>query len=83
MGASILTMVRHAGVFVAIKRATPTAVGAFPGECQNCTRETAHDYPFIVALMAILLSVAVLVGIAFRYAGMRADPTKAMTSLRA
>ena len=37
-------------------------------------RRPARDYPFIVALMAILLSVAVLVGIAFRYAG-RSDPS--------
>ena len=33
----------------------------------------ARDYPTMAALVAILLSVAVLVGIAYRYAG-RSEP---------
>jgi hypothetical protein len=37
-------------------------------------RRPGRDYPTIAAIVAILLSVAVLVGIAYRYAG-RSDPT--------
>ena len=43
-------------------------------------RRPARDYPTTAAIFAILLSVAVLVGIAYRYA---ADPNQAMTLLRA
>jgi hypothetical protein len=37
-------------------------------------RRPARDYPTILAILAMLLSVAVLVGIAYRYAG-RSDPS--------
>jgi hypothetical protein len=37
-------------------------------------RRPARDYPTILAILAILLSVAVLVGITYRYAG-RSDPS--------
>jgi hypothetical protein len=40
---------------------------------KTAVRQPGRDYAMIAAITAILLSVAVLVGITFRYAG-RSDP---------
>lgn len=41
---------------------------------KTAVRRSGRDYAMIAALMAIVLSIAVLVGITYRYAG-RSDPS--------